>query len=168
MLGYTAAQPASDSVGKKFALVLATYDETGWRAAGYYEGATFLPAPARPGVAAVQEMAIDVFELARQGGAAPRFMNKTLSQIEDIIESDFSYFRWSIPKGKVFVFQQPVVIPTKTFNPGRQRMSTSFNLSNQQFDAIIRLGPSVTRQDDGLAEEEGTRMLKRKRQAGAV
>ncbi|RWB76261.1 MAG: hypothetical protein EOQ42_10325 [Mesorhizobium sp.] len=98
VVGYTVALPAKKYEGQRFGLVLATFDAGGWRAAGYYDGAILLDKPAAPSASAVEQMAIDVFELAKINQVAHRYMNQTLTQIENSIRSDFVYFRLGGPK----------------------------------------------------------------------
>ena len=163
MLGYTVARPAKSAAGEKFGLVLATYDAGGWRAAGYYDGATFInevglhvPNPA------VEQMAADVFQLAEAGQTVSRYRDMTLAHIEEVIRTDFVYFCWSVSIDRVHVFRQPLPIPKSIFNPGAQRMVTSFDLSEDQFLRIAKLGNDIapSQRESERETEEGARALK--------
>lgn len=165
MLGYTVARPATKLASEPFGLVLATYDPSGWRAVGYYNEARFKEQAGRLPRHAIEQMAIDVFELAEEDQTAPRYRKMTLSGIQNTIQKELIYHCWIIPKEQVFVFKNPVKIPKTVFNPGRQRMVTSFNLSENQFRRIVHLGPTETTrsnepQQDDLEDEEGKRTLK--------
>jgi hypothetical protein len=81
MLGYTVARPAAKLAGQEFGVVLATYDPLGWKAVGYYKGARFQEQAGRLPAAALQQMAVDVFELAERNYVAPQYRRKTLSGI---------------------------------------------------------------------------------------
>jgi hypothetical protein len=160
IFGYTAATPARENVGKEFGLVLATYDAGGWRAAGYYDGATMLREPAAPTDAAVEQMAMDVYELAANSQTAPYLRKMTLPEIVATIRGEFIYFRWAVPKERVAIFHQPLPIPTDIFAPGKQRMITSFNLTRKQFEAIANLSTPSTRPAEERADGEGERTLR--------
>ncbi|TIS78657.1 MAG: hypothetical protein E5W94_08765 [Mesorhizobium sp.] len=105
-------------------------------------------------------MAIDVFELAKINQVAHRYMNQTLTQIENSIRSDFVYFRWAVPKDRIVVFRESLPIPPNIFEPGRQRMVTSYNLSEEQFRAITKLGADASGREGERSEEEGARRLR--------
>lgn len=127
MLGYTVARPAKANLGEQFGLILATYDAGGWRVAGYYDGATFQPDVGVPEVT-IERMAADVYLLAEAGQVLPRYRDMTLTQIKEAIRPDFTYFCWTIPPQSIHVFRQPLPISKNLFDPGAQRMVTSFDL----------------------------------------
>jgi HNH endonuclease len=161
MMGYTAATPSKKTVGERFGLILATYDAGGWRAAGFYDGAEFVDI-AKNSVpdAAIERMALDVFQLAAAGHADSRFLSMTSSEIEEVIRTDFVYFCWSVAIENVHVFRDPFAIPKTVFNPGRQRMRVPFDLTEAQFLAITKLGNTVAAVSSDREEEEGVRALK--------
>lgn len=164
MLGYTVAHPPKKYAGENFGLVLATYDAGGWRAAGYYDGATFLKEPIRPSAMAIEQMAEDVYELAQERQVASKYQKMTFAQIKKTIRTDFIYYRWLTPKSKVVVFPQPLPIPRNIFNPNAQRMMTSYDLTEDGFKAIRKLGTRtnvetpVVDSEDGFEESEGLRV----------
>ena len=160
MIGYTVARPAQGYAGEEFKLVLATYDAGGWRAAGYYDGAIYLKEPALRSEVAIEQMAIDIYQLAEADEVASRYREMTLMQIQDFIRNNFIHSYWSVPEDRVVVFPQPVPIPEKFFNPGRQRMMIPFNLDENKFDAITKLGADVSAAKREHAEEEGSRTLR--------
>jgi hypothetical protein len=160
MLGYTVARPAARLATEKFGVILATYDPQGWSAVGYYDGAKFTTQTGSYHSAAVRQMAVDVFELAEKNRVAPRYRHMTLLGIEQIIQEELIYSCWVTPRNKVFVFEPPVRIPKRIFNPGRQRMVTSFNLSEDQFNQITKLEPGAIDQSVVVEQEEGERTLK--------
>ena len=61
MLGYTVARPSKDLADQELGVILATYDWSGWKAVGYYNGARFNAQADSPPDAALQQMAVDVF-----------------------------------------------------------------------------------------------------------
>jgi len=162
MLGYTVARPSQKLVGEKFGVILATYDSKGWRAAGYYSDAEFRPDGVSFHHAAVQRMAIDVFELAERNLVASKYQAMPLSSIESLIKKEFKYSCWITPKSSVYVFKSPVEIPKKIFNPGRQRMKVSYNISEDQFLKITRLSNahSSEKKSSELEADEGDQMLR--------
>jgi hypothetical protein len=105
-------------------------------------------------------MAADVFELVAAGHAAQIYRTKTLSQIQRVIRKDFIYFCWSAPVAKIQIFDAPPVIPKWLFNPGRQRMKVSFDLTENQFTAISNLGSSKSIANEEHEATEGIRFLK--------
>ena len=162
MLGYTAAKNAGADVGQKFGLILATYDAGGWRAAGYYDQATLLsPSQIVVHETAVEQMAADVYQLAANNQTNTTYADMTFAQILEVIRTEFIYFRWSAATENVHVFRQPLPIPKHIFNPGIQRMTVSYDLSEDEFRAISNLGDAVqipTSDEEGIAE--GERILK--------
>jgi hypothetical protein len=105
-------------------------------------------------------MAVDVFELAEKNRVAPKYRSMTLLEIEQIIQKELIYSCWVTPRSQVFVFDHPVRIPKRVFNPGRQRMVTSFNLSEDKFNQITELESGAADQSVELEHEEGERTLK--------
>lgn len=91
MLGYTVARPAAKLAAETFGVILATYDPQGWSAVGYYNGARFRTQTGSYHRAAVQQMAVDVFELAEKDCTAPQYRRMTLSDIEQIIQKELIY-----------------------------------------------------------------------------
>jgi hypothetical protein len=160
MVGYTVARPSNKLAAEEFGLVLATYDPLGWKAVGYYHGARFKEQTGSPPDTHLQQMAADVFELAEKNQIAPQYREKTLSQIEQVIKTEFIHNCWVIPTDRVFVFERPTKIPKTIFNPGTQRMTVSFEISEKQFNRIIMLEATVTDRSDALEQEEGQRTLK--------
>lgn len=161
MLGYTVAIPSLREVGKKFGLILATYDPGGWRAVGFYDGVTFLAEPSGAHADAIAQMTDDVYELAKAGQAAPRFTNMTRDELKQEIANGFVYFRWQTQTENVCIFREPLPIPKALFNPGVQRMTISYDLDQRKFARIASLGgnaPSISVADDGV--EEGERRLR--------
>jgi hypothetical protein len=105
MLGYTVAHPAARLSTEKFGVILATYDPQGWSAVGYYDGANFTTQTRSYDAAALQQMAVDVFELAERNHVAPKYRGMSLSEIEQIIEKELIYSCWVTPISQVFVFE---------------------------------------------------------------
>ncbi len=165
MIGYTVARPGRGDPDETFGLILATHDADGWCAVGYYEEAEYV-APPNIDVPdeAVARMAADIYWLASEKQTHPRLGNMTLAQIEDLVRKDFIYFCWRVPEENVHVFREPRPIPTSLFNPGRQRMMTSNNLTEDQFLGIVASGDDVAapmREREKLDErevEEGARV----------
>jgi HNH endonuclease len=173
MLGYTVATPAQEHIGESFGLILATYDAGGWRATGFYDGALFLDASSLPvPESTIKRMAADVYQLAEVGQTSAEYRDMTLSQIEASIRKDFVYFRWSIPTEGIHVFRQPLPIPKNVFDPGKQRMVTSFNLTKEQFRTIAKLGNDIANNKVDREADEGSEILrlhkKRERNAKLV
>lgn len=161
MLGYTVARPANGGIGEQFGVILATYDSGGWRAAGYYDGATYIDkTELHVHEASVEQMAADVFLLARAGQTTARYRAMTLAQLEEVIRRDFIYFCWSVPVDRVHVFREPLPIPQTLFDPGKQRMMTPFNLTEHQFRQIAGLGTAVAQTAQERTAQEGARTLK--------
>lgn len=90
----------------------------------------------------------------------PRYRDMTLTEIEEVIRTDFVYFCWSVPTNRVHVFRQPLPISKSIFDPGAQRMVTSFDLSKDQFLRISKLGNDVGPSQQDRAVDEGARILK--------
>lgn len=162
MLGYTVAHPSAKLATETFGVVLATYDLQGWSAVGYYNGAQFRPEGVAHSRAAIQQMAVDVFKLAEKNCVAPRYQQMTLLEIEQIIQKELMHSCWVTPTAQVFAFEPPVRIPKRIFNPGRQRMVTSYNLTEDQFRQITKLYVAISDLDIelDLELEEGERTLK--------
>jgi HNH endonuclease len=160
MIGYTVARPSSKLKGEKFGVILATYDTQGWKAVGYYNGAQFKEQTGGPPDIALEQMAIDVFELAEKNQISDEYRGKTLSEIEQVIRTEFVHHCWSIPTAEVFVFELPRAIPKSVFNPGIQRMTVSFNISEAQFNRITRLDAGPTDRYRSLEHTEGERTLR--------
>lgn len=162
MLGYTVARPAQNLIREKFGVILATYDSQGWKAVGYYSESEFKPEGCSYHRAAVQQMAIDVFELAEKNYVASKYRTMSLSKIEGIIEDEFKYSCWITPKDKVGVFKSPIQIPKRLFNPRRQRMKVSYNILEDQFYRITKLSEKrdSAEEDVDLELEEGEQRLR--------
>jgi hypothetical protein len=67
-------------------------------------------------------------------------MEQTLGE-----ELSLADYTWIIPKERVVAFKAPVNIPQSIFNPGRQRMHTSFNIAKNAFEQMISLGTGIER-----------------------
>lgn len=164
ILGYTAALPAERYKGDTFGLVMAIYEAGEWRAAGYYSQAVFLPEARPPSPEAVEQMALDVFELAAAGQINNRYNSMTLKRIRRSIAQEFVYFRWSAPKSHAILFAEPLKIPKRVFNPGVQRMRISYDLTQAQFEAVTRLGEGISNMEIDrnvdLEGSEGQRSLR--------
>ncbi|RZF63915.1 hypothetical protein EWE75_13795 [Sphingomonas populi] len=105
-------------------------------------------------------MASDVFELSASGQAHPRYAGMSIEEIEKSIRQDFTYFNWRTPAEKVRVFRQPLPISGDIFAPGRQRMVTSYDLTEEQFRAIAGTEPSLPSARPEEGEEEGEKTLR--------
>lgn len=161
MLGYTVANPAKKYIGEKFGLVLATYDAGGWRAAGYYKGAKYVEASdVELSQSWIDQMASDVFDLAGNGQTHVRYQRMSMDEVAKAIPKDFTFFNWHVPIEQVHVFRQPLPIPKNLFDPGRQRMVTSYDLTEAQFKAITKIEPGFSRDKSECEEEEGEKTLK--------
>jgi 5-methylcytosine-specific restriction endonuclease McrA len=144
MLGYTVARPAKKFLGEEFRLVLATFSSNaGWQAVGYYDGGVYKEDPEPLTAPALEQMASDVFRLAKSGSLSNRYNRMTKSQVHAAITQELSYHSWEIPIERVVVFEAPIPIAPNIFAPGRQRMVTSYNLTESQFDAIIEEAPAI-------------------------
>ena len=136
MRGYTVARPSRQMADEEFGIILATYDPLGWNAIGYYRGARFDEQLGRLPDIALQQMAVDIFELAEANQLAPQYRDKPLSDIQRVAETELIYHCWTIPIEQVFVFVRPRIIPATIFNPGVQRMKVPFNISESQFEGL--------------------------------
>ena len=106
-------------------------------------------------------MAADVYQLAANNQTTTSYADMTFTQILEVIRTEFIYFRWAVATDNVHVFRQPLPIPKHIFNPGIQRMTVSYDLSEDEFRAISNLGDAVqipTSDEEGIAE--GERKLK--------
>lgn len=161
MLGYTVANPAKKYVGERFGLILATYDAGGWRAAGFYDGAEYVEAgTVMLSGPLIKQMASDVFDLAAARQAHPQYARMSIAEIEKSIRADFMYFNWQISADKVRVFRQPLPISKDIFTPGRQRMITSYDLTEKQFRSIAGSEPSLPDPPPDEGEDEGEKILR--------
>ncbi len=160
MLGYTVAHPAAMLAVEKFGVILATYDREGWKAVGYYDGATFRKQTNPYPDTVIQKMAVDVFALADSNDLSPTYREKTLAEIELMVRQELMHSCWIIPKDKVFVFPAPVSISKRLFNPGTQRMVTSYNISAKLFTTITNSKHKPVDVDDDLEMEEGELKLR--------
>jgi hypothetical protein len=160
MLGYTVARPSSKLAAEEFGVILATYDPLGWKAVGYYRGAKFKGQKGSPPDIALEQMAVDVFELAEKHQIAPQYRDKTLAEIQRVIGTEFIHHCWIIPTDQVFVFDRPRIISKSTFNPGIQRMTVSFDITENGFNVITGLEVSTTDRTETLEQAEGQRTLK--------
>lgn len=144
MLGYTAANVgAKNGDDHDFNIILATYQHKKWKAAGCYEGARYRKEGISPPVRAVKIMARGLHQLVKEGEAIPKLQKKSIPQIEAYVRKRFSYFNWEIPVGGVTVFEKPVEIPTRFFDPRAQRMMTPYKLTEKQFCGIKALGTAL-------------------------
>lgn len=160
MLGYTVANPSRKYLGETFSLVLATYDSGGWHAAGFYEGAEYIgPGNVELALPWVDQMVSDVFALSAAGDANPKYAGMSLQDITKSIREDFTFFNWKVPAENVSVFRQPQTIPATFFNPGRQRMMTSYDLTEHQFRMIAKPETSTYRARSEAGVEEGAKFL---------
>ncbi len=162
MLGYTVAQPAQRFAGDEFRLILATFSAgDGWNAVGYYDGAIYKENPAAPAKLAIDRMASDIFQLATQNTLSSRYNQMTQSQIRTALAEELVSYNWEIPIDKVIVFKEPIKIAPGTFAPGTQRMKTSYNITEEQFDDIVARDLSIFfTQPETDAFEEGSRCLR--------
>ena len=162
MLGYTRARPARKFMGDEFRIILATYDfGVGWRAVGYYDGASYKEFPPVHLEPVIDLMASEVFQLAQKKELASRYNTMTQADIRAEMAEENKH-SFEIPVEKVVVFKTPVQIDAGTFAPGRQRMEVSFDLSEQQFDTIIAGATPIIFASAGSREfEEGGRRLRR-------
>ena len=160
MLGYTVARPSAKLADQMFGVILATYEPAGWKVVGYYNGARFKPQTGRLPDAAFEQMAVDVFELAELDFVSAEYHSKTLSEIQRTLREELLHHCWIIPEDCAVALKEPVIIPARIFDPGKQRMVTSFNISERQFDHITNIGERVTDKVDELEQEEGRRILK--------
>jgi HNH endonuclease len=161
MLGYTVANPAKKYIGENFCLILATYDSGGWRAAGCYSGAEYIEASeVELSQSWIDQMASDVFDLAGSGQAHSRYQRMSIDEIAKAIRKDFTYFNWRVPVENVRVFRQPLPIPQSLFDPGKQRMVTSYDLTETQFKAIAKIEPGLIANPSDHEEEEGGKTLR--------
>ena len=159
MLGYTVARPSSKHLDKEFRVILATYVSPDWLAVGYYDGATFRETLSTSRMA-LPRMAADVFELARQKSVSPEYWVLSLSAIEKKIYKEFQYHCWEIPRDKVFVFPRPLRISPRVFQPGRQRMVTSYDIDEKKFRKIVEGKETVSNCSDTVNAEEGRKYLR--------
>lgn len=137
MLGYTVAKPAKQLVGEEFRLILATFSgDDGWYAQGYYDGAIYKNPVAHPGPV-IDQMTSDVFQLAQKRALSNRYNQMTQAEIRSTMAAEMLHFCWEIPIEKVVVFKEAVKIAPDTFAPGTQRMVTSYNITEKQFEDII-------------------------------
>ena len=139
MRGYTVARPAQRFLGQAFGVILATYDSSGWKAVGYYNGALFKRSVNTP-EAVLRHMAADVFDLVQSGSASRRYRGKSVGALMEILRDEVQYHCWETPVQQVVAFVEPVIIPPELFSPGTQRMTCSNNISEGTFNRIIKLG----------------------------
>jgi hypothetical protein len=147
MPGYTVAKPSVKLAEQDLGVILATYYLSGWKAVGYYNGARFKRDDRFPD-SVIEQMVINVFELAERKSVSSEFANKTLAEIGQTFRKELKD-HWVIPTDRVFIFDKPVEIPKKIFDPGARRMNVSFNISESDFDQIIELGDSAMDRADG-------------------
>ncbi len=155
MFGYTRARPAREFADQEFGIILATYEAGSWKAVGYYLGARPIANVSTLPEAITQEMAVDVLNLieTEQGRR-----DSTISDIKQQLQvEELDGQRWRIPAAQVAVFETPVAIPSEIFSPGRQRMSPSYNLTEEQFNRITKLAPLVVPEPSPREWEEGGR-----------
>jgi HNH endonuclease len=160
MLGYTVARPAARLDGEEFGLILATYGAHGWDAVGYYNGAVFNQQSARLPDMALRQMAVDLFELAETSAVSGEYAGKTLSEIESALRTESASHCWTVAPDRLVVLKTPVKIPKRLFNPGRQRMVTSYDLSAEDFRKIVKLGESASAPAADLELAEGEPSLR--------
>lgn len=73
MLGHTVAQPAQRFAGDEFRLILVTLSADGdWYAIGYYNEAIYKESPAAPANPVIDQMASDIFQLAKKNALSSR------------------------------------------------------------------------------------------------
>lgn len=162
MLGYTVAQPSQRFVEEEFRLILATFRaDDGWYAVGYYDGAIYKENPAAPAKRVIDQMASDLFQLAKQNALSNRYNQMTQPQMRSAIAAEMVYYRWHIPVDKVIVFKEPIKIAPNIFAPGTKRMVTSYNITEEQFHYIVAgASPIFFTQPETGTFEEGSRRFR--------
>ena len=143
--GYTRAMPARRFLSERFNIIHATWDsENGWMMVGHYQEATYAKDGGRLSHSHRTLRREQVRALAMSHDLGGSYAQMTAHQIDTKLIDELRFYNWKVAVPNVFLFDHPIQIPKSRFNPGRQRLTTSFQITRKIFETLIALARNGT------------------------
>lgn len=152
--GYTRALPASDKRQSRTNIVLAIWDGS-WKIVGFYLKAEFVARTRLP-KAVIDARCRDIDRLRMAGDLGVRYADHSHSDLKRALAAEARDLCWKVATKDVVICDAPIPIPGRLFDPGRQRLTTSYILARAMFDGMRNLAsPEVIGQSvrDALEAE---------------